>query len=165
MKNYNSREANGTALALSRQARSPTRNRRGPSRWCGFTKAILEAAHVVDMASDAEKETRGMGGDCNKNKTRGKRQNNKMALPLFLTPQHEPNRAAGKASGARFQASRRESRSLNRLGKGGPGRRGRGLKLRAAVAAAAKTQTSGTVVVLSRWDRPQSVGLWQTRVV
>lgn len=64
------------------------------------------------------------------------------------------NRAAGKASGARFQARAASPGSLNRLGRGaGPEARGRGLKLRAAVAAAAKTQTSGTVVVLSRWDR------------
>lgn len=79
---------------------------------------------------------------------------NKMALPLFLTPQHGPKSRRWEGVGSALPGSRRESRELKSTGKGaGPEARGRGLKLRAAVAAAAKTQTSGTVVVLSRWDR------------
>lgn len=76
MKNYNSREAMRGQPSHSPARRAPQDETGGGLRaqW-GFTKASSEAGASWWTWRLMEKRRRvGVGGDCNKNKTRGKRQ-------------------------------------------------------------------------------------------
>ena len=71
------------------------------------------------MASDADKETRGGGGIVTRIRhvEKGKLRN-KMAIPLFLTPQQSPKSRRWEGVGSALPGSRPESRELKSAGKG-----------------------------------------------